>query len=73
MHASWFVIVDQTIIGVGNFITSTTPDYRSVCSAEMCSCLESLQSIDTLFVGNEYSTQITLHIVSDYLGVIRKI
>ena len=52
MYASWFVIADQTIIGVGDFITSTTPNYLSAYAAETCGCLIALQSIDKLFVKN---------------------
>ena len=73
MSASWFLSADQTIIGVGDFITSTIPDYRSACAAEMYGCLETLQTIDKLFADNEDATQINLHIVSDCLGVVREL
>ena len=73
VSTSWFIVTDQTITGVRDFITSTTPDYRSECTAEICRCLAALQITDKLFVGNEDATKINLHIASDCLGVIRKI
>ena len=71
MSASWFVIADQTMMGVSDFVTSTTLDYRSAYAAEMFGCLADLQSIDRLFFDNEDATQINLHMSSDCLGLIR--
>ena len=73
MSASRSLIVDQTIIGVGDFITSTTPGYRSACAAEMCGYLVDLQITHKLFDDNEIATQINLHIASDCIRVIRKL
>ena len=52
---------------------SITPDYRSACSAEICGCLEALQSMDKLFFGNEDAIQINLRIASDCIGVILRL
>ena len=65
MSVSWFVISDQTAIGVGDFITSTNPDYQLECAAEMCFYLAALQRMHALCVDNEDATKINLHIASD--------
>ena len=56
VSASWFVVTDQTIVGVGVFITSTTVDYLSAHAAEMYRFLPSLQRINKLFANNEDTT-----------------
>ena len=73
MSVSCFVVADRTAIGTGNFLTSTTPDYRLVCTEEMCGCLTALQSIDKFFAEIDDATQINQHIARNLLGAIRKL
>ena len=66
-------MIDQNIIGVGYFITSTTPDYRLAHVEEICGYLSALQSIDKLFANKEDATQIDMHIASNCLLLFQKL
>ena len=73
LSVSCFVVADRTAIGTGDFLTSTTPDYRSVHEVDICGWIEDLQVIDKFIAKNDDVTQINLYIASDFLGVVRKI
>ena len=61
------------IIGEGDFITSSTADYRSAYAAELCGCLAAFQSIDHFLSELRESLKIELIFATDCLGVIRKL
>ena len=71
--AFWFVVADSMMIGAGDFITSSTTDYRSSCAAELCGCLDDLQSIDFFPSVLNESSNMDVSVATDYLGFICKL
>ena len=67
------MFLDRTTLGTGDFITSTTLDYRSECEAELCVCLSALQRIDNFLSELNDFSKIDLTIGTDFLGVIGKL
>ena len=61
------------ILYTGNFITSTSPDFRSACAVELCGCLAALQSLDRLLTEAGLSIKLDLIIATNCQGVIRKL
>ena len=67
------MLSDRTIIVTGGFITSTNIEYRSVCAAELCGCLATLQSIDNFLSELNDFSKIDLTMGADFPGVIGKL
>ena len=73
ISASWYVIADSAIIGSGDFITSSSKDYRSAYAAELCGVLASLQSIDNYLSKINDATMLEISVATYCLGVIRRL
>ena len=67
------MVSDSTIIGAGDYITSTTEDYRSACAVELCGCLAALQSIDYFLSELDESSKIDTRTATDCLGVMHRL
>ena len=66
-------IADSMIIGSGDFITSSSTDYRSAYAAELCGVLASLQSIDYYLSQLNNTTMLEVSVATDCLGGIRRL
>ena len=67
------MVSDSTIVGAGDFITSTTLDYRSACIEELCACFAALQSIDYFLSKLNDFSKIDMHMATYCLGVTLKL
>ena len=68
VYDSWFLVSDRKIVLTGDFFFSSTPDYRPVCTADLCGCLSSLQSMGNIFASKNESTQAWLSVASNFWG-----
>ena len=73
ISASWYVLSDSIIIGAGDFIISSSADYRSVYAAYLCGALVALQSIDYYLSNLNDSSMIDVSVATDCLGGIRQL
>ena len=65
--------METTIIGSGDFLSSTSTDYRSTYAAKLCRVLAALQSIDYYLSQNAVNAKIDLTIATDCLGVVSRL
>ena len=60
------------MIGTGDFIASSSADYRSACAAELCGALAALQGTDCCLLNLNYSSMVDASVATDCLGVVRR-
>ena len=67
------MVSDSTITCTGDFIISTTLDYRSAHATELCGCLAELQNIDYFLSELNDFSKMDVYMATDCLGVVRKL
>ena len=67
------MVSDSTIICAGDFITSTTLDYRLAHAAELCGYLAAPQSVDNFLSELNDSSKIDLRMETNCLDVMREL
>ena len=73
MPAAWFVAVNETIIGSGDFLSSASLDYRTSYTAELCGVLADLQHVDHFLSQTQDDTKLCVSVAADYQGVIDRL
>lgn len=73
ISAVWFVTVNETIIGLGDFLSSASLDCRSTCAAELCGVLAALQHVDHCMSQTQNNAKLYVSIATDCQGVIDRL